>query len=296
LIASPLELKEAAAADEGDEDERRDEATIDPSLPAEAHAEVASQNLRATLSPPTFSERLATWRATLDQSRGAATSPVSSIPETAADTAAHILERRSPGGWRGEIATWARSVLGRSHRPMPFLDPPILDALMVRFEIGAHLRPAIVLLYGAHLVGNVVPRYDLASVIDWRWDALASGALLASGLVRVTKDHFALRREATCALDESAPRRGTLIGTGRGDPGGAALVAPRTVDAPAIVEWAEKLASAPLFVPNERGYARLDRFVLEARIRGAIPVVPDDATAAAHGFSIAARWPGLGVA
>ena len=59
----------------------------------------------------------------------------------------------------------------------------------------------------------------------------------------------------------------------------------RDGDAPALVAWGEKLASAPLFVPNVRGHARLDRFVLEARMRAAVPVVPDDATAVAHGLA-----------
>lgn len=293
LIAAPLELKDAAI--EEDEGDSAPDAQPSGTVPTELRAVAATQNLRESLSPPTFSERLATWRSKLVESRGAVPPP-SAIPETAADTAAQILERRAPGGWRGELATWARAVLGRSHRPMPFLDPPVLEELFVRFELGLHLRPAIVLLYGAHLIGSEVTRYDLASVIEWSWDDLATGPLVTCGLVRTSKDRFSLRREASCALDGAPPRRGTLIGDGTGDPGGVALVAPRSVDEQAIVAWAEALANAPLFVPNERGFARLDRFVLEARIRGAVPVVPDDTTASAHGFSIAARWPGLGVA
>jgi hypothetical protein len=248
----------------------------------------------SALVTPTFSERLANWKSTLGEARGAV-APVIPATETPADATAQILDRRI-GGWRGEVATWARAIAGRSNRPLPFLDPHALDDLMKRFELGAELRPAIVLLYGAHLIGGEgVSRHDLASVIDWRWDALASGALVQSGLVRV-KERFALIREATWALDEAPPRRGTLIGTGRGDPNGAALVAPLSVEPQAIAAWGEKVASAPLFVANARGHARLDRFVLEARIRGAVPVVPDDATAVAHGLSIAARWPDLGVA
>jgi len=301
LIASPIELKEVASVDDDDGDTDTESTTESQTteasrpVPASARAEVASQNLRTALAQPTFSERLASWRSKLDDSRG----PTPAVPatETSADATAHILERRSAGGWRGEIATWARAVLGRSHRPMPFLDPAILDELMLRFQLGAEVRSAIVLLYGAHLLGGEgVGRYDLASVIEWRWDALATGALATCPLVRERKDRFVLLREATAALDEAAPRRGTLIGTGSGDPGQSALVAPPSVDAHAIAAWGDKPANAPLFVANARGHARLDRFVLEARIRGAVPVLPDDATAAAYGLSIAARWPGLGVA
>lgn len=294
IIPSPIELKDAASSDEGGDDLEREVRTHEADVPASVRAEAATQNLRETLAQPTFSERLAVWKSKLEESRGTPAAPP--ISETSADATAQILERRSPGGWRGEAATWARAVIGRSHRPLPFLDPPILDSLMSRFELGSHLRPAIVLLYGAHLIGGVVARYDLASVIEWRWDELATGALVTCGLVRAKRDRFALLRETIAALDESSPRRGTLIGNGMGEPGAAALVAPRSVDAQAIIAWGENLASAPLFVPNERGHARLDRFVLEARIRGAVPVVPDDATATAHGLSIAARWPGLGVA
>ncbi len=298
LLPSPIELKEVASLDE--EEDRENEAEhasikeLGEQVPVKARAEAASQNLRTALAQPTFSERLETWRSKLDESRGALIA--AKLPETAADTTAQILERRSPGGWRGEIAAWARAILGRSHRPLPFLDPPLLDELMTRFEIGADIRPAIVLLYGAHLLGGErVSRYDLASVIEWRWDSLATGALAACPLVRA-KDSVSLLREASAALDEASPRRGTLIGTGSGDPGNAALVAPASVETHAIAAWGEKLATAPLFVANARGHARLDRFVIEARIRGAVPVVPDEATAAAHGLSIAARWPDIGVA
>ncbi len=299
LVPSPIELKDLANLDDNNDDEparaAAEEAPAEPpkDVPVSVRAEVASQNLRPRLAQPTFSERLASWRATLDESRG----PIAPVIETAADTAAQILERRSAGGWRGEVAAWARSILGRSHRPMPFLDAAVLEAMMARFDVAAAVRPAIVLLYGAHLLGGErVPRYDLASVIEWRWEALATGAIATCPLVRQKKQRFSLHREAAAALDEAPPLRGTLVGTGTGDPGHAALVAPASVDAHAIAAWGENLASAPLFVANARGRERLDRFVLEARIRGAVPVVPDDATAAAHGLSIAARWPGLGVA
>ena len=350
LIASPIELKDAAGADADADEVEPGSATAAEieQIPVDVRAEVASQNLRSALAQPTFSERLASWRAKLDESRGAATP---AAPDTTADTAANMFERRSIGGWRGEIATWVRAVLGRSHRPLPFLDPPVLDALVARFELGPDARAAIVLLYGAHLIGERgVSRYDVASAIDWRWDALGDGAIATCPLVRIKRDRFTLLREASAALDEAPPRRGTLLGAGstasadgtgsatEGRSAGladgrivgstaadgriagtategriagsvaadgiagstslarTALVAPASVDAHALATWGETHAHAPLFVANSRGLARIDRFLLEARIRGAVPVVPDDATASAHGLSVAARWPGLGVA
>jgi hypothetical protein len=297
IIAAPLDLGDTKV-DEIDED-RAAPADRESSVPAETHAEAESQNLRTALSAPTFSERLANWKSKLEESRGAPLPSMSALPpmtETA-DATAHILERRNAGGWRGEVATWARAIVGRSQRPMPFLDPPILDQLMTRLAIPPELMPAIVLLYGAHLIGgDGVTRYDLASVIEWRWAALAAGPLVTCGIVREKQHRFALRREATHALDEAAPRRGTVIGAGTADPKSTALVAPPSVEAQAIAAWGESLAPAPLFVANTRGHERLELFVLEARIRGAVPVVPDDATATAYGLSIAGRWPGLGVA
>ncbi|MFN0248957.1 MAG: hypothetical protein ACKV2T_18880 [Kofleriaceae bacterium] len=316
LIASPIELS-PNASDDDDDDVAPAPLVPAENVPAAVRAEVASQNLRSPVATPTFSERLASWRSSLDDARKSSTSALP-IAETPADTTAQILERRGVGGWRTEITTWARAILGRSNRPMPFIDPAILDELLVRFEVALEVRPAIVLLYAAHLLGgDGVARADLASVIDWRWDALATGAIATCPLVRTKKDRLHLVREASAALDEAPPRRGTLVGHATSEGGASAgettnghgptgdertgnertaLVVPASVDVSAIAAWGEKLAAAPLFVANARGHARLDRFVLEARIRGAVPVVPDDATAAAYGLAIAARWPGLGVA
>jgi hypothetical protein len=296
VMPSPVELKDLNA-ELDDHEEPPDEATPEPDVPIDVRAEVATQNLRSTVTTPTFSERLATWRSKLDDTRQTP-APVIPIPigEPSADAAAQILQPRSAGGWRGEVVTWTRAILGRSHRPIPFLDPAVLDELLARFELHSDARPAIVLLYGAHLLGDDVSRYDLASVIEFRWDTLATGALATCPLVRTRKDRFTLLREASAALDEGPPRRGTLVGTGTGDPRRTALVAPPSVDAHAVAAWGESLAGAPLFVANARGHAKLDRFVLEARIRGAVPVMPDDATASAHGLSVVGHWPNLGVA
>lgn len=296
LVTAPIDLGESAGSDGEALEDEEEPAAPAPALPAEVRAELASQNLRAPMTTPTFSERLASWKSKLEESRNApVTTPMA--PEIAAANAtAQILERRTAGGWRGEIAAWARAIAGRSHRPMPFLDPPLLDEMMVRLGLGAELRPAIVLLYGAHLNGgDGVSRYDLASVLDWRWAAIPEGPLASSGIVRAKKSRFSLVREAACALDEAPPRRGTLIGAGTGA-SDSALVAPATIDPAELSAWGEKLAHAPLLVANERGKARLDRFVLEARIRGAVPVVPDDATADRFGLAVLGRWPGLGVA
>jgi len=302
LIASPIELKDVAGADQEEGDGEPGGAPIAEleQVPVDVRAEAASQNLRSVIAQPSFSERLASWRAKLDESRGAATPAVA--PEVT-DTVTSTFERRSIGGWRGEIATWVRAVLGRSHRPLPFLDPPMLDALVARFALGADARAAIVLLYGAHLLGERdISRYDVASAIDWHWDALGAGAIATCPLVRIKNERFRLLREVCAALDDAPPRRGTLVAA---DPsahvaaapdGRTAVVAPSTVDTHALAAWGETHASAPLFVANARGLARIDRFLLEARIRGAVPVVPDDATATAHGLAVAARWPDLGVA
>jgi hypothetical protein len=198
-----------------------------------------------------------------------ASEPAAALPEHGA------LQPPPPGGWRSEIASWARSICARSYRPAPAHGHAALDDLLARLALDAELRDALALLYGAYLNGlaGVAP-IDLAAVVHWDWDqAIGDGPLTRSGIVRWSSGRFALIPDAIAALDGSPPRTGTIIGLdGAAGPAGA-IVAPSDVDVLQLGAWAAPVVGA-LLVPNRRGERAPHRFLLEARLRGLVPLVP----------------------
>lgn len=201
------------------------------------------------------------------------------------------------GGWRGELATWARSVDAGSVRSAPN-DPRLeLDVVSARLGLSHDLALALALLYGAHLAGlrGIAP-LELASVAGWRWEeALGAGALASAGITRWIGSRVRLAEETVAAIDGRPPCFGTAVEAPRGSPASAegrgadagddltasiagtreavALVAPPSVALPQVGAWAAAALGA-LLVPNERGERAPERFVLEARMRGLAPLVP----------------------
>jgi len=195
--------------------------------------------------------------------------PVRSLPKHGAVQPSH------PGGWRSEIASWARSICARSYRAAPTFDREILDELIARLELDDGLRDAVILLYGAYLNGlpGVAP-IDVAAVLNWVWDeAIGDGRLARSGIVHWRRGLITLVPEAISALDGRPPCTGTIVGFAGTAVTGGAIVAPNGVDVLQLGTWAAPVVGA-LLVPNRLGEQAPHRFVLEARIRGLVPLVP----------------------
>jgi|GEM_PF-2467195 len=262
-----------------------------------ALAAIASVEVAA---PTNVAERLVAWR---ERMRAAA-------PREVPSTAAWIGPTDQPATWRDHLATWARSILSGTRGEPPVLGDGPLGDVTARLGLDADLGLALWLLYGAHLCGHdgLAPA-ELSSVLRRRWDeALGRGALAALGVARWRKSRARLTREVVDALDERSPRYGTIVVSGTSSPDGTrAIVAPADVELDAIAQWAAP-ALGPIFVANRRGLAHPDRFLLEGRVRGALPVlswprpdtllppaallvVADEAAARAVPAPVVARWP-----
>lgn len=175
--------------------------------------------------------------------------------------------------WRDDVVAWARAVMsGAAERGAP--PAPPIDALAARFELPAHLVPALVLLYGAHLAGErgAAP-VDVARVLGRRWDeALGRGQLVSRALASCAGSRLRLTRPIQRVLDELPATTGQLVGA----PGAIALLGPCVVVA----------AGEPLAVVAERCCGRVGGAILaahdgadrgalfvEARAWGAIPML-----------------------
>src|SRR5262249_37770002 len=145
----------------------------EPSIPAQPIERTVHRPRPAEPESPTqwtrdeISQRLAAWRDRVSSRAAATAEPATTISSSPAPTTSHrappepartlpqhgALQPQQPGGWRAEIASWARSICARSYRTAPTLDHGTLDDLIARLELGAELRDAVVLLYGAYLNG-----------------------------------------------------------------------------------------------------------------------------------------------
>lgn len=178
-----------------------------------------------------------------------------------------VPELPNIGSWRTDLVAWARG----ARRTLP--KRTRIDELALRLELD-DARFAIALLYGARLLGtNGVAPVELAAVSAWDWtEALGHGRLAALGLVRRYRERWRLAPEALAFLDEHPPIRGELVpGAGAPPPGSVALLSRE----PAALRAAAAQLGA-LLVPNAHGERDPRRFLLEARIRGALPVVPTE--------------------
>ncbi|MEZ4399135.1 MAG: hypothetical protein R3B06_03905 [Kofleriaceae bacterium] len=196
-------------------------------------------------------------------------------PRTAAPAPTR-MRPANPSGWRDHVASWARSVLSGTATEAPMVDDSVLGQSLAALGLDDELADAVTLMYGAHLCGlDGVAAIDLATVTRRQWDeALGRGYLAQLGAVRWRRGRARLVREITDALDEHPPRRGTMVVSDAVVPAGqVAIIADASRGLDELATWlAPQLG--PLLVPNERGLARLDRFVVEARVRQAVPLVP----------------------
>src|SRR5262249_27088311 len=156
-----------------------------------------------------------------------------------------------PGGWRGELAMWARTVGARSYCAMPTLDCGVLDDVAQRLELVDQNRQALALLYGVYLNGAPsVPPIVLAPAVGWRGqEALGAGRLAASGAMRWRRAQIGLYEEVIAALDERDPLFGTpALGTREVDRLVALVAAPdRSLGE--LAAWAARQLGT-LFVPS----------------------------------------------
>lgn len=251
------------------------------------------------VTPANVAERLSAWR---ERMRAASPRAEASGPTWTAPPA--------PPSWRDHVAAWERAVVSGTGGSPPELDACSLTEVTARFALTPDLAHAVALLYGAHLNGHGgIAIGDLATIAHRRWDeALGRGELASLGLARWRDGRVRLRRVVTDAIDELPARTGEVIASKAAPTGEVlAVVTDDELDHRALAQWlAPQLG--PIFAPTERGLARPDRMIVEARARGAVPLVPtpapkvplpatavllvpDDETALALAAPIIARWP-----
>ena len=196
------------------------------------------------------------------------------LPETPLPDAP-IAELRA--SWRDDLVIWTKAIIGGStDRKTPSIPP--LDAIAARLELDAQLRPAIALMYGAHLSGSrgVAPM-DIAHVLGRRWDeALGKGELASRGLARYHESRVLLAAPLQRALDELPVATGTMIG----EPGPIALLGPCcVVSTEDVLATLAKRYLAQVGGAILAGHADADpgELFVEARVRGAAPMLRIDA-------------------
>jgi hypothetical protein len=182
--------------------------------------------------------------------------------------------------WRDEVVAWTRAVLAGVDREAPAV--PAVDALAARFELSPPVRRALLLLYGAHLCGEPgAAPVDVARVCDRGWDeALGRGRLAEARLATYERSRVRLAAPIQRVLDELPPAAGALFGP----PGSPALLAPWAAVAPGepLDELAARLAAQiGGAILAARPGADPAELYLEARARGAVPLLRVDAAAAA---------------
>ena len=208
------------------------------------------------------SERMSGWR-----TRG---KPPPAVGQ--ALTAAHEVAPESDhiGAWRDAVVAWTRAAAHSSAPPPPAVE---LDALIARFGLQPRHAPALVLAYGAHLLGErgAAPA-DIARVLGGGWaDALGTGELAARGVLRHAKSRVQLAEPIQRALDGLPALGGALVGT----PGPIAVLGPCAIigdgDLHALAESLIPRAATAILVAHPG--AEPSALLLEARARGAVPLV-----------------------
>jgi hypothetical protein len=237
--------------------------------------------------------------------RGRAERPVER-PSSARRPAPTVRARvEANPAWRDALVDWYRG--GATDRP-PLPDAGPLPEVAARLELGDELTPALALLYAAYLDGHDgVSAAALARLLDGGWaEALGQGELAASGAARWRRAKVGLTAPVRAALDEAEPRLGALVASDAAPPPGRVAVIATGEDLPALAAWLAP-QYGPLLVANPRGAAHLGRFAVEARLRGAAPllvaptdaplpnpavvVVADEAAARALGIPVIGTWP-----
>jgi hypothetical protein len=244
-----------------------------PARPAPVSALFRQAAAPATRPASSVSDRFSAWRDQVrqDQPRDDAAPITLQVPQVppAPPAPPAPLEALS---WRDEVVAWSRAwAAGAADPGAPTVDE--IDAVITRFDLGAHLYPVLVLLYAAHLCGATgVAPVDVARVLGTWDEALGRGELAERGVAAYARSRVALSPPILRVLDELPPLTGTLIG----EPGAVALLGPCVVVA----------GDEPLAAIAQRCLARVggailaahdspDRaaLYLEARARGAAPML-----------------------
>jgi hypothetical protein len=188
------------------------------------------------------------------------------------------LRPASAPTWRDDLAMWGRSVASGLHRDPPPPLPDLAGRLFARLNVPDELAPAIALAYAAHLSGTrgVAPA-DLAALLGHRWDdALGRGVLAAAGVLRLRGSRLVLAGPVTAFLDERPPVTGIVVGEPDGE------LAPTEATAVVAPSWSLELIAGrcaalagAVLVPRAQAATAAVR--LEARVRGAVPLVEGDA-------------------
>lgn len=175
--------------------------------------------------------------------------------------------------WRDDVVAWSRVAISGAAPPPPAA--PSIDAMLARFDLAPPLRPVLLLLYGAHLCGELgAAPIDVARLLDGQWDeALGRGELARRGVADYARSRVMLSPILLRVLDELPPATGALIG----EPGASALLGPCVVvagDEPlaAVAERCRPHVGGAILVA--RGDAPRAAVFLEARARGAVPMLP----------------------
>lgn len=180
---------------------------------------------------------------------------------------------RAGAGWREAVVAWSRAVVAGAATSPPRALP--IDLLLHRLELARDLGPAIAFLYGMHLGGSpgAAPS-DLAKLGGDHWaEALGRGTLAEHRVAERVDSRIALAGAVQRALDELPPATGTLTGevSARALAGPCVFVAPDDEPLASIAaRCASALGGAILAAHDGAGF---DELVLEARVRGAAPMV-----------------------
>jgi hypothetical protein len=271
-----------------------------PAAPAAPPAPASSPSSGAGAST---SKRMSAWRDLVRQTRqrvdpvepAAPAAPIAPVliapaaptvpaaPVAPVTPAAPIAPAPDPAGppprsdarrsWRDEVVAWSRAVSAGTVDEDGPTAPPI-DAVIARLDLARQLRPVLVMLYGAHLCGELgVAPVDIARVLARSWDeALGRGQLARRGVAEYSGSRVALSPRLLRVLDELPPVTGTLVGA----PGPVALPGPYVVIAgdeplPAIaVQCLARVGGAILAAHDGVDPAELS---LEARAYGAVPML-----------------------
>ncbi len=171
--------------------------------------------------------------------------------------------------WREIIVMWTREAM-----TAPVTDAPVcvpIDLIVARFGLSPQLTHAIMLLYGAHLIGvDGVAPIGIAELAGWA-EALGRGELADQGVARYRASRVHLAPAILRALDELPPTTGQIVGT----PGVVSLLGPCVIvaDGPLQIVAEAWMSSVGGAILAARADADPHELVIEARAYGAAPMV-----------------------
>lgn len=171
--------------------------------------------------------------------------------------------------WREIVVMWTREAM-----TAPVTDAPVcvpIDLIVARYHVAPQLTHAIMLLYGAHLIGvDGAAPIGVAQFAGWA-EALGRGELADKGIARYAASRVRLAPAVLRALDELPPTTGRIVGT----PGVVSLLGPSVIvaDGPLAIVAEACVSSVGGAILAARDDADPGELVAEARAYGAVPMV-----------------------